>query len=197
MMGTTRKRIIALVCIVAVLIGLAAAYLIYLQPQAKESVIVYGPSGLRALGYALAEEFTKRFGINVTYQHFDMGAIEIADKLMSEKDNPSADVIIGVPDFYAKALIDLGAIEAYDARNLSQIPRDKLFDLSKRVLPLDEGYVLIVYNETLIRQLGLPIPSTLDDLLDKQLKGIGLLPESYDQRHWDGVSILGALRKGL
>ena len=121
---------------------------------------------------ALIKEFQRRYNVIVAFVHYDMGSIDIANKLISEKGNPVADVIIGLPEFYARQVLDADVLESYAPANLSMIPENEIWDKTGHIFPVDKGYVLITYNETLISEKGLPIPRTLDDLLRPEYKGL-------------------------
>ena len=121
---------------------------------------------------ALIDEFQRRYNVIVAFVHYDMGSIGIANKLISEKGNPIADVIIGLPEFYAKQVLDADVLESYTPANLSMIPENERWDKTGHIFPVDKGYVLITYNETIISEKGIPIPRTLDDLLRSEYKGL-------------------------
>ena len=154
------------------LVIIAAALYLILQPRMESALIVYGPRGIRGLATAMIKEFMKRYDVNVTFIHYDMGSIEIANKLISEKNNPQADVIFGLPEFYSKQVIDADVLQVFVPSNLSMIPDTERWDPTNHIMPIDKGYVLITYNETILNEKGLPIPRTLDDLLRPEYKGL-------------------------
>lgn len=155
-----------------VLFTASVLFLVFRQPELETTLVVYGPRGIRGMATALLEEFRKRYNVNATFIHYDMGSIDIANKLISEKGDPVADVIIGLPEFYAKQVIDAGVLDIYTPPELGAIPPSEVWDDTGHVLPMDKGYVLITYNETIIQQRGLPIPRTLDDLTDERYRGL-------------------------
>jgi len=154
-----------------VILGVSVLYLVLQQPPPAR-LIVYGPEGIEGMASGLITEFERRYNVIVAFAHYDMGSIAIANKLISEKGNPVADVIIGLPEFYAKQVLDAGVLEAYTPTNLSMIPESEIWDKTGHIFPVDKGYILITYNETIISERGLPIPKTLDDLLNPQYKGL-------------------------
>jgi len=165
------RRSAALAALLLLFAG-SVVYLVFWRPQLESTLIIYGPRGIRGLATALVREFTRRYNVNATFVHYDMGSIQIADKLISEKNDPVADVIIGVPEFYARQLIDSGVLEVFIPANLSLIPESERWDNTNHVLPMDKGYVLLTYNETIITQRSLQIPRTLDDLTRPEYKDL-------------------------
>jgi len=170
-MELSRRTVVAIGGVIVILAA-SVLYLVLRQPQLETTLIVYGPRGIKGMATALIEEFQARFNVNATFVHYDMGSIDIANKLISEKGRPFADVIIGLPEFYAKQVLDAGVLEAYTPANLSTIPENERWDKTGYIFPVDKGYILITYNETIISQRGLPIPRTLDDLLRPEYKGL-------------------------
>ncbi|MEM3257787.1 MAG: thiamine ABC transporter substrate-binding protein [Thermoproteota archaeon] len=170
-MRLSKKQLLSLVVLFLLLFA-SILYLNFSQPKLENSLVVYGPEGDEYFAKALISAFQKRFGVNVTYVHYGMGAIDICNKLISEKNAPQADVILGIPDFYSKVVIDSGVLETFTPNNLSLIPRSEIFDSSGYVFPLDKGYILIAYNLTIIKKKNLPVPSNLDDLLNPAYKGL-------------------------
>jgi len=87
------------VAVLAVFLTLQA----YQQTAAKRLVIV-GPAGIGDLGKALALEFSRRHGVNATFVALG-GAVEMANELVRNRDNPPRDVA-WVPEFYYTVLIE-------------------------------------------------------------------------------------------
>jgi thiamine transport system substrate-binding protein len=171
MIKLSRKQALSLAILVILLLA-SILYLNFTQQKLESSLIVYGPEGDEYFAKALISAFQKRFGVNVTYVHYGMGAVDICNKLISEKNAPQADVILGIPDFYSKVVVNSGVLDTFIPNNLSLIPKAEVFDPTGHVFPLDKGYILITYNSTIIKEKNLPVPSTLDDLLNPAYKGL-------------------------
>lgn len=85
----------------------------------------------------------------------------VLNKAILEKDNPQADIIVGIDnDLLAKAQKE-GVLEPYFSPNLKLVPSSLLFDKSGMVTPFDYGYIAIVYDSEKIKEP----PVSLDDLL--------------------------------
>jgi thiamine transport system substrate-binding protein len=169
-MELSSRTVIALGGILVIL-GASILYLVLQQPPPPR-LIVYGPQGIEGMATALIDEFERRYNVIVAFVHYDMGSIGIANKLISEKGDPVADVIVGLPEFYAKQVLDADVLESYTPANLSMIPENEIWDKTGHIFPVDKGYVLITYNETIISEKGISIPTTLDDLLRPEYKGL-------------------------
>lgn len=166
-------KTLAVIAVMAVAVVTSTLYLLLSQPRLEDTLIIYGPRGISGLATALVNGFKSRYpDVNVTFISYGMGSIEIANKLIAEKGSPVADVIIGLPEFYAKVVVDAGALEPYKPQNLSLIPEEEIWDPTGTVLPMDKGYVIITYNETIISRLSLPPPERLDDLLRPEYKDL-------------------------
>lgn len=171
MVKLNKKQTLSLIVLMA-LSFVSILYLTVLQPKIESNLIVYGPKGDEYFAKALISAFQKRFGINVTYVHYGMGAIDICNKLISEKETPQADVIIGIPDFYSKVIIDSGVLDTFTPSNLSLIPKSEIFDPTNHIFPLDKGYILITYNSSIVKEKNLPVPGDIDDLISSSYKGL-------------------------
>jgi thiamine transport system substrate-binding protein len=166
-------RILAAIVIAASAIVASILYLQLSQPRLEDTLIIYGPRGISSLATALVKEFKNKYPeVNVTFISYGMGSIEIANKLILEKNSPVADILMGIPEFYAKVLIDAGVLEPYRPQNISLIPTGEIWDPTGTVLPMDKGYVLITYNSSIISRLELPPPERLDDLLRPEYRSL-------------------------
>lgn len=166
-------RVTAAIVVAASAIVVSVLYLYLSQPKLEDTLVVYGPRGITGLATALINAFKNKYpDVNVTFISYGMGSVEIANKLILEKDSPVADVIIGLPEFYAKVVVDAGVLEPYRPQNLSLIPGEEIWDPSGTVLPMDKGFVIITYNSTIISRLGLTPPERLDDLLRPEYRGL-------------------------
>lgn len=174
---TFRQKALVLVLVLITIGAASSLYLAWLQPRLENTLIVYGPQGISSFAEEAVRVFSQKYpDVNATFVNYGLGSVAIANKLISEKDSPIADVIMGLPEFYARPVLEAGVLEKYEPPNLGEIPQEKIWDQSRTILPMDEGYIVIVYNETILTGKGLPIPSTLDDLLDPRYKGLVVYP---------------------
>jgi len=163
--------LISIVLVVVVTISIPV-YLWQQRAAVTPQLLIYGPRGISDLGYAAAKAFSSKYGINATFVHFGMGSIEIVNKAIEESKDPKADLIFAIPEFYATPIIEKGILEKYAPPNIGEIPQAKIWDKTGHIMPLDEGYIMVLYNSTTLQKLNLPAPETLDDLLKPEYKGI-------------------------
>jgi thiamine transport system substrate-binding protein len=168
---TTRQKILIIGSLVAIAMVLIPVCL-WQQATVKPQLVIYGPRGISDLGYAAAQSFSKKYGINATFVHFGMGSIEIVQKAIEESKDPKADVILAIPEFYATPIIEKGVLEKYAPSNIREISETKIWDRTGHVTPLDEAPIIIIYNSTMLEKLKLPAPETLDDLTRPEYKGL-------------------------
>lgn len=119
---------------------------------------------------ALTDLFTKQTGIPVLFLRASTG--ELVNRVISEKDNPQADVLLGGATNYHIQANKAGALEPYSSPNAKNVPA---FALSQDntytgfcVLTLGIGV-----NKGRFEKLfpGEKIPSTWEDLLNPKFKG--------------------------
>jgi thiamine transport system substrate-binding protein len=89
-------------------------------------------------------------------------------KVISEADNPWADVVIGITDDMAQKVYDANVLERYESAALSDIPAFLHFDPSYRLLPFDYGnFAFVVDTE---RMKAEDVPTSLASLVDPKYK---------------------------
>lgn len=131
---------------------------------------LYGSAEPRSVEY-LAKRFEKETGVKVNWIRMSSG--ETLARLRAEKANPQADVWWGgTLDPHSMAALE-GLTEPY---------RPSIFDeLDPRFRdPIGNDLVIGVYvgilgfsvNEKVLEEMGLPVPTGWDDLLDPRYKGL-------------------------
>ncbi len=154
-----------LVAILSLLIPLAGQGV-----KEEESLVVYAYDafcGDWGPGPSIVEEFEKQYGIDV--QLVSAGdAVEMMTKVISEANNPWADVVVGITDDMAQKLYASNLLERYDSPILKDIPLFLQFDPEHRLLPFDYGnFAFVVDTERLAKE---DIPSSLASLTDPKYK---------------------------
>lgn len=119
---------------------------------------------------ALVELFTKKTGIPAVFLRASTG--ELVNRVISEKDDPQADILLGGATNYHIQADEAGALEHYDSPLAENVPS---FARSKDgaytgfcVLALGIGVNKSRFAE---KFPGLPEPKTWDDLLNPAFKG--------------------------
>lgn len=156
-----------MVCFAAVLSAQPAQ-----EEGAKGNVLtVYSSSsfcGEWGAGPSLAKAFQEKTGYTVNL--VDCGSTgEMVTKLISEKDNPKADVVVGIPTTMAEKIYQADLLATYESPMLKDIPTFLQFDPVHRLLPYDYGNFAFVYDTEKIT--GDMVPHSLQDLTDPKYKG--------------------------
>ncbi len=113
-------------------------------------------------GPEIAESFFQATGIRVRFNAPGDG-VSVLNQLILEKENPRADVVIGLDSILLNRVLDAGILEVYDSPALSTVPSELVFDQSFHLLPFDYGHFAICYDSELIPHP----PVSLEDLCDE------------------------------
>jgi len=117
-------------------------------------------------GPSIIEEFSKQTGYNV--QLISVGnASELLRRVVLERDNPKADVVVGLPHSIMLEMINTNLFESYDAPALAKVPDFLKIDHSNTFIPFNYGNFSFVYDSLKVSRP----PESLDDLLDPRWKG--------------------------
>lgn len=121
-------------------------------------------SGEWGVGPELARRFEEKTGIKVTYADCD-GSAQILTKAILEKDDPYADLLIGLDNYTIKNNSQTEILLEYLPKNakeaLSEGLIEELNPQGKNFLtPYDFGHFAFVFNT----QSDLPAPTSLEDL---------------------------------
>jgi len=103
--------------------------------------------------------FEEKYGIEVELKSAgDSG--QVLSRVILEKENPEADIIIGIDNnMLAKALSE-DVLEVYKPENISKVYKHLVFDNSFHAIPFDYGYFAVNYDSA---ALDSP-PVSLEDL---------------------------------
>ena len=168
-------------CIVAVLAILFVSSLVFAQGKkenqvsSQQEITVYAYDafcGDWGPGPTIVAEFAEKTGIKVNLVSSG-DAIEMLIKVRGEKNNPIADVVVGISDDMAAKAFEEDLFEPYASAALSFIPGFLQFDPQKRLLPFDYGNFAFVFDsEKLPPEM---IPTSLSELTDPKYKNKVLL----------------------
>ncbi len=157
------KRVVGCVVVMLLLVSLSAF--------AQENVLnLYGSANPRSVE-ALAEGFEKATGVKVNWIRMSSG--ETLARLRAEKENPQADVWWGgTTDPHSVGALE-GLTENYCPSIYDELDprfRDPLGDCM--VIGVYVGVLGLSANEGVLKELGLPVPTSWEDLLDPRYKGM-------------------------
>ncbi len=119
---------------------------------------------------SLTDLFTRKTGIKVNFLRATTG--ELVNRVIVEKDDPQADILLGGASSYHAQADENGALEVYVSPAAENIPA-----YAKSEAGTWTGFCVlslgIGYNETRFKEKfpGIPVPATWDDLLNPAFKG--------------------------
>ncbi len=90
---------------------------------------------------------------------------QLVNRLIIEKSNPKADVVIGIDNTFAQKAIEHDILERFVPDNIENVPRELMFDKEGYLTPFDYGYVAFVYNSEKVNE-----PTNFEDLLKSEYK---------------------------
>ncbi len=141
------------------------------KEQSPKELVVYAYDafcGDWGPGPSIVENFEKETGIKVNLVSSGDG-VEMMTKLISEKNNPWADVVIGITDDMAQKIYDAKLLQPYESPVLADIPSFLQFDAEHRLLPFDYGNFAFVVDTQAMKHED--IPTSLASLTDPKYKG--------------------------
>jgi thiamine transport system substrate-binding protein len=94
------------------------------------------------------------------------------NKAILSRDNPLADVFYGVDNTFLSRALDEDIFEPYQSPLLAEIPADYKLDPQNRAIPVDYGDVCLNYDKSFFSDKGLPVITSLDDLLKPEYKSL-------------------------
>jgi len=157
-----RKNILfLLICLSIVLISIPV------MAQEPDLVIYAYDSFVSEWGPAprVIPKFEKLY--NVKVQVISAGdAGQVLNRAILEKNNPGADIALGIDNNLLAKAIDSGILEPYKSKNIKLIPDELIFDKTYHVTPFDYGYFAIVYDSVKLND----IPKNFEELTRPQYK---------------------------
>ncbi|AAL81642.1 thiamine ABC transporter substrate-binding protein [Pyrococcus furiosus DSM 3638] len=139
------------------------------SPGEQEKVLtVYAYDSLEYWLKEVIPEFEEEYNVKVNLVLVGSTG-ELVNRLIIEKDNPKADVVVGIDNTFMSKAIKAGVLEKYKPRNVDVIPQwiIEKFDPEFYLTPFDYGYIAFNYRTDLIQDY----PKSLDDLTKPEWKG--------------------------
>jgi len=116
-------------------------------------------------GPSIIAEFEEKYGVTVEL-HAPGDGVTVLSQLILEKDNPKADVVIGLDNNLLARTLKENILEKYKSAEIKKVSKDLLFDKSYHLTPYDYGYFSICYDKENITNL----PQSLEDLTNAEYK---------------------------
>jgi len=135
---------------------------------AQETLTVYSYDSIEPWMKQIIPMFEKEYGVKVNLILLgDAG--QVLNRLILEKNNPQADVVVGIDNSYLQKAIQEGVLEPYKPPNAQYIPDWIIddFDPNFYLTPYDYGAIAIVYKKDEVQNP----PKTFEDLLKPEWKG--------------------------
>jgi len=159
------KRFSILLLVLLILVVSCAS-----KPSGPQSLTVMTHDSF-AVSDNVIQAFEQANNIKVTFvKGGDAG--EMLNKAILSKDAPLADVLYGVDNTLLSEALDAGIYEPYSSPALKNIPAEFQLDSSDRALPVDHGYVCVVYDKAYFSAHNLSAPQSLEDLIKPEYKGL-------------------------
>lgn len=123
------------------------------------------------LSEGVLDAFTEETGIEVELlQGGDAGTV--VNQAILTKGNPQADVLFGIDSTFLTRALDADLFVPYEAAGLDLVDDALLLDAEHRVTPIDYGDVCLNYDKAFFADAGLPVPTSLEDLVDPMYKDL-------------------------
>lgn len=140
------------------------------QPKAEktETLVVYSYDSFASEwgpGPSIIAEFEEKYGVKVEI-HAPGDGVTVLSQLIMEKENPKADVVVGLDNNLLTKALSEGILEPYKSENSSKISKELIFDETFHLTPYDYGYFAICYDKENITNL----PESLEDLTKEEYK---------------------------
>lgn len=117
------------------------------------------------LSDGVLDAFTEETGIDVELiQGGDAG--QVVNQAILTNGNPQADVLFGIDSTFLSRALEAELFIPYEADGLDQVDEALLLDPRNRVTPIDYGDVCLNYDKAWFEEQGLPVPTSLEDLVD-------------------------------
>ena len=140
------------------------------KPSGPQSLTVMTHDSF-AVSDNVIQAFEQANNVKVTFvKGGDAG--EMLNKAILSKDAPLADVLYGVDNTLLSEALDADIYQPYASPALKNIPAEFQLDSSDRALPVDHGYVCVVYDKAYFSAHNLSAPQSLEDLIKPEYKGL-------------------------
>lgn len=174
-MNESQKIYAWVAAFILVVVGVAGIYELRIREKEEESgkadLVIYAYDSFTSYGLynATISGFKEKYGLNVkVYTFGDAGAV--LSKAIIEKDDPVADIIVGVDNSYIVKALEQDIFEPYTPENLSVVPEHLIFDSTHHVIPFDYGNIAIVYNKAYFEEHNLTVPTNFTQLVQPEYK---------------------------
>jgi len=139
-----------------------------LQQQQGNVLTIYTYDSMASeygLGPVIVPEFEKQ--CNCRVEMLAAGdAGQVLSRLVLEKNNPKADVVIGIDNSMKTQAIEAGVLEKFTPQNIDLVPENLRFDKEGYLTPYDYGFIAFMYDNNKIDSA----PENFEDLLSPEFE---------------------------
>ncbi len=131
-----------------------------------DELVIYSYGSLPGtLRRAIQSHFEEQYGVEVDLQRIgETGAVYT--QLYLERNNPQADVVIGLDATYLPRIEADNLLEPYRPAGLEHVDSDLLIDPQFRAIPFDHGHITLNYDSRALRNP----PASWDELLEPRFE---------------------------
>lgn len=134
--------------------------------EPTEALLIYSYDAFpRAIETVIVDHFESEYGVTPVLERFqDTGGL--FNQVWLERDDPGADVVIGLDTTYVGRAIEAGLFQPYEPAGADQLRETVVVDPQFRLTPFDWGHIVLNYDS---ERLSDP-PETWEELLDPRLR---------------------------
>ncbi len=135
--------------------------------EEKEEFVIYAYDSF--ISWGLAEATMHKFE---EVNHCKVTLIGVGDagqvlnRIILEKDNPQADLVVGIDNNYLAKALKYDILEPYTSQNIKLVPQNLIFDQSFHLTPYEYGFIAFVYDSNALPEP----PKSLTALTDPAWK---------------------------
>ncbi|MBD3308005.1 thiamine ABC transporter substrate-binding protein [candidate division KSB3 bacterium] len=167
------------------IVGIVASVAAPAVAQESEDLVIYAYDSFVSWGLAEATLHKFEEANNCTITLIAAGdAGQVLNRVILEKDNPQADIVVGIDNNYLAKSLKYDILEPYRSKNLDIVPEDLIFDPTLHLTPFEYGFIAFVYDTQKIAEP----PTSLKDLTDPKWNGQIILEDPRTSS--PGVSFL-------
>nr|WP_173026580.1 thiamine ABC transporter substrate binding subunit [Pyrococcus horikoshii] len=136
--------------------------------EEEKTLTVYAYDSLEYWLKEVIPEFEKEYNVKVNLVLVGSTG-ELVNRLILEKDNPQADVVVGIDNTFLAKALSAGVLDTYKPRNIDELYPwlVEKFDPTYHLIPFDYGFLAFNYRTDMVKEP----PKSLDDLLNEKWKG--------------------------
>jgi len=135
--------------------------------QDKEELVIYVYDSFISWGLAEATMYKFEEANNCKITLIAAGdSGQVLNRVILEKDNPQADIVVGIDNNYLAKALKYEILEPYRSKNIDVVPEDLILDPSLHLTPFEYGFIAFVYDSEKIPDP----PKSLKELTDPKWK---------------------------